>query len=87
MNYGIFTAAGSALEAVMHMTLGKICGKYERVSPPTAPLGSGAPFAIARFHRLAHNHQRLPETPLGLHFLACALLMLSRLVAPMWQSA
>ena len=35
---------------------------------------------MARFRRLARDYERLPETLAGLHFLAFALLMLSRVV-------
>jgi transposase len=35
---------------------------------------------MARFRRLARDYERLPETLPGLHFLAVALLMLSRVV-------
>jgi len=40
----------------------------------------------ARFRRLARDHERLPETLAGLHFVAFACLMLVRVV-PMLQSA
>jgi transposase len=35
---------------------------------------------MARFRRLARDYERLPETLAGLHFLAFAMLMLSRVV-------
>ena|SRR5579859_1207933 len=35
---------------------------------------------LARFRRLARDYERLPETLVGLHFLAFAILMLSRVV-------
>jgi transposase len=35
---------------------------------------------MARFRRLARDYERLPETAPGLHFLAFAMLMLSRVV-------
>ncbi len=34
----------------------------------------------ARFRRLAKDYERLPETVAGLHFLAFAILMLSRFI-------
>ena len=42
---------------------------------------------LARFRRLARDYERLPETLEGLHFLAFAILLLSRFVAVMAQSA
>ena len=42
---------------------------------------------LARFRRLARDYERLPETLKGLHFLAFAILLLSRCVALMAQSA
>jgi len=41
---------------------------------------------MARFRRLARDYERLPETLAGLHFLAFAILMTSRLVNLMAQS-
>ena len=41
----------------------------------------------ARFRRLARDYERLPETLAGLHFLACAILLLKRLVTLIAQSA
>jgi transposase len=41
----------------------------------------------ARFRRLARDYERLPETLAGLHFLVFAILMLTRVVAMMGQSA
>jgi transposase len=35
---------------------------------------------MARFRRLARDYERLPETVAGLHFLACALVMLKRFI-------
>jgi transposase len=35
---------------------------------------------MARFRRLAHDDERLPETVAGLHFIACSCLMLHRFV-------
>jgi transposase len=35
---------------------------------------------MSRFRRLARDYERLPETLAGLHYLAFAILMLSRLV-------
>ncbi|HMA37535.1 MAG TPA: IS5/IS1182 family transposase, partial [Chloroflexia bacterium] len=35
---------------------------------------------LARFRRLARDYERLPETLAGLHFVAFALLMLSRII-------
>jgi transposase len=35
---------------------------------------------MARFRRLARDYERLPETLLGLHYLALAILMLTRFV-------
>jgi transposase len=42
---------------------------------------------LARFRRLAHDYERLPETLKGLHFLAFATLLLHRFVALLNQSA
>jgi hypothetical protein len=39
----------------------------------------------ARFHRLARDYERLPETFAGLHFVAFACLMLRRLVTVVAQ--
>ena len=40
-----------------------------------------------RFRRLVRDYERLAETVVGLHFLAFATLMLSRLFAhPQWSS-
>ncbi|HET6345228.1 MAG TPA: IS5 family transposase, partial [Myxococcota bacterium] len=41
----------------------------------------------ARFRRLARDYERLPETLKGLHFLAFALLLLTRFVALVTESA
>lgn len=41
----------------------------------------------ARFRRLARDYERLPETLAGLHFLAFAILLLSRFAALMAESA
>jgi transposase len=41
---------------------------------------------MARFRRLARDYERLPETLAGLHFLAFAILMTSRIVNLMSQS-
>jgi transposase len=41
----------------------------------------------ARFRRLARDDARLPDPLRGLHFLVCAILMLTRFVALMGQSA
>lgn len=41
---------------------------------------------LARFRRLARDYERLPETVAGLHFVAFALLMLSRVVQVTLQS-
>ena len=41
----------------------------------------------ARFRRLARDYERLPETLAGFHFLAFAILLLTRFVALMVQSA
>jgi transposase len=41
----------------------------------------------ARFRRLARDYERLPETLAGFHFLVFAILMLTRVVALMGQSA
>lgn len=35
---------------------------------------------MARFRRLARDYERLPQTPAGLHFLAFAILLLTRFV-------
>jgi len=42
---------------------------------------------MARFRRLARDYERLPETLAGLHFLACAILMLTRVVHVIVHSA
>lgn len=42
---------------------------------------------LARFRRLARDYERLPETLRGLHFLAFALLLLTRFVALLAESA
>jgi len=42
---------------------------------------------MARFRRLARDYERLPQTLAGLHFLAFAILMLSRFISCMVQSA
>jgi transposase len=42
---------------------------------------------VARFRRLARDYERLPETLAGFHFLVFAILMLTRVVALMVQSA
>ena len=42
---------------------------------------------MARFRRLARDHERLPETLAGLHFLAFAVFMLARFVTLMDQDA
>lgn len=42
---------------------------------------------MARFRRLARDYERLPDTLAGLHFLAFAILMLTRVVHIMIQSA
>jgi transposase len=42
---------------------------------------------MARFRRLARDYERLPETLAGLHFLACAMLMLKRFITVMLESA
>jgi transposase len=41
---------------------------------------------MARFRRLARDYERLPETLAGLHFLAFAILMLTRFVTLMAES-
>jgi transposase len=41
---------------------------------------------VARFRRLARDYERLPETLMGLHFLAFAMLM-ARAAAPLLRSA
>jgi transposase len=40
----------------------------------------------ARFRRLARDYERLPETLAGLHYLAFAVLMTTRIVKFAWQS-
>ncbi len=42
---------------------------------------------MARFRRLAWDGERLPETRAGLHFLACAILRLTRFAALMAERA
>jgi transposase len=42
---------------------------------------------LARFRRLARDYERLPETLAGLHFLAFAMLMLTRFVTSMAECA
>jgi len=42
---------------------------------------------MARFRRLARDYERLPETLVGLHFLAFAMLMLKRFITFMVESA
>jgi transposase len=42
---------------------------------------------LARFRRLARDYERLPETLAGLHFLAFAMVLLTRFVALMAESA
>jgi transposase len=42
---------------------------------------------MARFHRLARDYERLPETVAGLHFLAFSVLMLKNFVALLNQSS
>ncbi len=42
---------------------------------------------MARFRRLARDYERLPETLAGLHFLAFAILLLTRFVTLMAESA
>jgi transposase len=42
---------------------------------------------LARFRRLARDYERLPETLAGLHFLAFAILLPSRFITLMTQSA
>jgi transposase len=42
---------------------------------------------MARFRRLARDYERLPQTLAGLHFLAFAILMLSRVVDVMLHGA
>jgi transposase len=42
---------------------------------------------VARFRRLARDYERLPETLAGLHFLVFAILMLSRVIHLIVQSA
>jgi transposase len=41
----------------------------------------------ARFRRLARDYERLAETLVGLHFVAFAILMLTRFVALLLQNA
>jgi transposase len=41
----------------------------------------------ARFRRLARDHERLPDTLAGFHFLAFAILMLMCVIALIVQSA
>jgi transposase len=41
---------------------------------------------MARFRRLAKDYERLPETVAGLHFVACACLMVHRLISLAAQS-
>ncbi len=41
---------------------------------------------MARFRRLARDYERLPQTLAGLHYLAFAVLMLSRIVNLIWKS-
>lgn len=41
---------------------------------------------MARFRRLAREYERLPETLLGLHYLAFAILMLTRFVTLVLQA-
>lgn len=40
----------------------------------------------ARFRRLVRDYERLPEALKGLHFVACACLMLNKVVAAMLSS-
>ncbi len=42
---------------------------------------------VARFRRLARDYERLPDTLAGLHFLAFAILLLSRFASLMAESA
>jgi hypothetical protein len=42
---------------------------------------------MARFRRLARDYERLPETLAGLHFVAFANLMLSRLIRLLLESS
>ena len=42
---------------------------------------------MARFRRLARDYERLPETLAGLHFVAFAILMVTRFVTFMVESA
>jgi hypothetical protein len=42
---------------------------------------------VARFGRLARDYERLPERLAGLHFLAFAMVLLSRFVRLIIQSA
>jgi transposase len=41
---------------------------------------------MARFRRLARDYERLPQTLAGLHFLAFAILMSTRVVTLLWES-
>jgi transposase len=41
----------------------------------------------ARFRRLARDYERLPETLAGLHFVAFAMLLLTRLLRPLLESS
>ena len=41
---------------------------------------------VARFRRLARDYERLPETVVGLHFLAFACLLLHRLIPLLAES-
>ncbi|HZS46866.1 MAG TPA: IS5/IS1182 family transposase, partial [Blastocatellia bacterium] len=41
---------------------------------------------MARFRRLARDYERLPQTLAGLHYLAFAVLMLSRVTDLIWKS-
>jgi hypothetical protein len=42
---------------------------------------------MARFHRLARDYERLPETLAGLHFLAFAIILAHRFVNLLNQSS
>ena len=42
---------------------------------------------MARFRRLVRDYERLPTTLAGLHFLAFAILMLTRFITLMAESA
>ncbi len=56
--------------------------------PSTRRLPLGAlVFWMARFRRLARDYERLPETLAGLHFLAFAILMLTRVLHVIVHSA